>query len=40
MVCVRGPLGAHMSPFTIMWAMEKDRFNHSERPLFAIVETH
>jgi hypothetical protein len=35
---IRIPLGAHMSPFSIMWAMEWDRFNHSERSLFSVVE--
>jgi hypothetical protein len=29
------PLGAHMSPLAIMWAVERDRFNYSKWSLFA-----
>ena len=40
MVCARGPLGAQMSPFSIMWAIKRDRFRYSNRSLSAIAEKH
>jgi hypothetical protein len=44
--CKRGDMAAfevpwgHVSPLAIRWAIERDRFKHSKRSLFAIVEKH
>jgi hypothetical protein len=34
------PWGHTMSPFSIMWAIKRDRFKYSNRSLFAIAEKH